>query len=265
MTKLDYQTYLRNELDRRKKSNRRYSLRAFAKFLDLDPSYLSNVLTGSRMLSVGSAKKVIRALNLTDVEGKLLLESVSLGASKKSLDRHGIRIEKEVETLKEIDNDSYTAISDMLHYLIIEATFLDDFKPDTKWMARRFERTAVEVEDALARLIRLGLLARVNGAIKKTDRHIMTKDISKTTPALKASQSQILKSAMRALEKETIERRSATGMTMAIDPAKLPLAKKMITDFTNNICELLESGARKEIYQLSINLFSIEKNLSPKT
>ena len=44
----NFQTCLRNELERRCKANPAYSLRAFAKFLGVDPSFLSKVLSGKR-------------------------------------------------------------------------------------------------------------------------------------------------------------------------------------------------------------------------
>lgn len=261
---LDYRAFLRQELERRQTSNPRYSLRAFARSLELDPTYLSRVLAGTRLLSISAAQKIARALNTSDGETKLLVEAAASSAMAKRLRRLDVRSEGETQSVvTEIDSDQYVFISDMLHYLLLEATCLDGFQSDARWLARRFGRTVMEVEYALARLIRLGLLSSASQGFAKTNRHLMTKDVAKTTPALKASQRQILNSALKALKDDSIDRRSATGMTMAIDPEKIPLAKSMIADFTQKLCEVLESGSRKEVYQLSVNLFSLEKHLAP--
>ena len=70
-----------------------------------------------------------------------------------------------------------------------------------------------------------------------------------------------MRGAVIALENDPLERRSTTGMTMAIDPSKLPVARKLIEDFMFKLCEVLESGERAALYQLSVSLFSLDGRL----
>ena len=49
-----------------------------------------------------------------------------------------------------------------------------------------------------------------------------------------------------------------TSLTLALDPERLELAKQMIQEFTDSLCVVLESGKRKEVYELAISLFSFE-------
>lgn len=260
----DYRAYVGDELARRRGANPRYSLRGFAKTLGLDAGYLSKVLSGQMPLSLGAAKKVVAALKMSDAEAQLLIEAIADGARERH-DRVAAPRERAPVSRQEVDADAYAVIADMHHYAILEATYLPDFEPDARWVARRFGITKLEAEYALARLVRLGLLGYVDGVLKKTSRFVTTKDKSYSTPALRQSQRQILKSAMKALDHDPIERRSANGMTMAIDPAKLPLAKQMIRDFMAHLCEVVEAGEQKEVYQLSVQFFSLEQNLVPST
>ncbi|MCX6116433.1 MAG: DUF4423 domain-containing protein [Proteobacteria bacterium] len=262
MTSLNISLFLSAELGRRKENNPRYSLRAFAKLLDLDPGYLSSVIARKRILSMMAAHKVSIALKLSDLETRKLLEAAGTQALERTISKQGFTSKKSQIQIQEIDQDIYASISDMIHYLILEGTFLRDFQPDARWISRRFNVTVIEAEQAIARLIRLGLLTSSNGAIVKSSQSLITKDLSKTNSALKASQRQILKSALKALENDPIEHRDTTGMTMSIDPKKIPLAKQMIQDFTNQLCEMLESGERTEVFQLSVSLFSLERNLT---
>ncbi|MCX6126345.1 MAG: TIGR02147 family protein [Proteobacteria bacterium] len=258
--KIDHRQFLKLELSRRIEANPRYSMRGFAKHLGLDSGYLSNVMTGKRHLSIGAAQKVVTALNLSDVEAQLIFES----ASDRSVPGQGIGSNQPLAQAlaqKELDADTYATISDMLHYLILEATFLENFRPDPRWLARRIGVTVIEVEEAMARLIRLGLLELVNGNLRKAHRYLPTKDKTRPTPAHKASQQQILKSALYALRNSPLEERASIGMTMAIDPEKVPLAKQMITQFIDSLSQVLESGERHEVYQIGVSLFSLEKNL----
>ena len=51
-------------------------------------------------------------------------------------------------------------------------------------------------------------------------------------------------------------------MTMAIDPLKLPEAKKLISAFNRKMSRFLEGGDKKEVYELQISLFSLQKKRS---
>jgi hypothetical protein len=74
-----------------------------------------------------------------------------------------------------------------------------------------------------------------------------------------------LEKAVISVEEDPIEARSMTGMTMAIDPAKLPEAKQMITEFNRGLCKFLESGPRKQVYQLGVCLYPLQKPRNMKT
>jgi transcriptional regulator with XRE-family HTH domain len=56
--------YLKAEFRRRHKRNPSYSLRAFAQYLEISPSFLSQVLSGKRSMGVLTLSKVSKRLNL---------------------------------------------------------------------------------------------------------------------------------------------------------------------------------------------------------
>ena len=60
------------------------------------------------------------------------------------------------------------------------------------------------------------------------------------------------------MENDPIEIRNHSSMTMAIDPAKIDEAKKMIEEFTHRLTEFLESGKRLQVYELNIGLFPLQ-------
>ncbi len=60
----DYRDVLKAELIQRRAHSIHYSLRSFAKDLDISPSQLSRVLNGERGFSKTSAQKISRTLNL---------------------------------------------------------------------------------------------------------------------------------------------------------------------------------------------------------
>lgn len=74
---------LSQELAKRKKRNPRYSLRAFAHALGLDPSALSRILAGKQEISLITTRKVLKALKLQADERLLFLTSVADEKKKK--------------------------------------------------------------------------------------------------------------------------------------------------------------------------------------
>lgn len=55
---------LLNEFNLRKTKNSRYSLRSYARFLEMDPSALSRVFSGNQFLSVKAAALVLRKFEM---------------------------------------------------------------------------------------------------------------------------------------------------------------------------------------------------------
>ena len=49
-----------------------------------------------------------------------------------------------------------------------------------------------------------------------------------------------------------------TSVTMSIDPEKLEQARNLIQEFQERLDNFLESGEKKEVYQLTISLFPLQ-------
>lgn len=61
---VDFRTLLEEEFERRRTSNRRYSLRAFARALRIDHSTLSQILRGRRSLTPSSMRHLAARLRI---------------------------------------------------------------------------------------------------------------------------------------------------------------------------------------------------------
>jgi plasmid maintenance system antidote protein VapI len=64
------------------KTDKTKSLRTFAKLIDIDAGTLSRILNRKRFLTLKTASKIIRSLNLTKDETNVILSSV--------LNNHGL-------------------------------------------------------------------------------------------------------------------------------------------------------------------------------
>ena len=71
-----YRKILSEELERRIEKNPAYSLRAFAKSLEVDVGTLSRTLSSKQDLALATAKKVSTKLELGEYDRELFLRSV---------------------------------------------------------------------------------------------------------------------------------------------------------------------------------------------
>jgi len=63
--------------------------------------------------------------------------------------------------------------------------------------------------------------------------------------------------AKNALNEREIDERDFSTITMAIDPAKMSIAKERIRRFQDELSDLMETGNRSEVYRLSMQLFPL--------
>jgi uncharacterized protein (TIGR02147 family) len=254
---------LKDELAKRCDKNPRYSVRAFAKALGLDSGALSRILNGERVPSEKVARKILGRLELTPADQERFLASIAdmhRGRGLKRLNPFFRKLHsRPAPRVNELSIDLFRVIGDWYHYALLELTFVEGFESEPRWIASQLGITVAETNLAIERLLNLGLLVRTeDGRLTKSLEQLTTGDKHVTTPALRRHQKQILEKAVQSLENDPIEKRSMTSMTMAIDPELMPIAKQMIEQFTLNLCQLLESGKRKQVYELGVSLYPVQ-------
>lgn len=258
---LYYKAILKQELQKRYRINPNYSLRSFAKFLEVDPAILSRILSNKRALSFKVANRIIDKLKLSEKEKKLFLESVAEDFKQKKIiqnfKKHKTNIPAK-ENILQIDHDMFHIISDWYHYAILQLTLVENFISDTNWIAKRLGLSKLEVKQAIQRLKNVGLITEQNGKyIAKTTRiDIPNKNISSV--ALRKHQKQMLQKAILSIDNYSIEKIATYGLTLPIDPDKISIAKELIQKFLNTMYDVLSSGKKQKIYQITINLFPLE-------
>lgn len=259
-----YKIHLREELARRCKINSRYSLRALARALDVDPAVLSRALANKRALSYKVARRITENLCLTPKEAALFLASVAEDQKDRGLKRCNLETQPDSNIDKaDIDHigaDFFRIIGDWYHYAIQQLTLIEGFKSDPRWIAQRLGITVQEAQLAVKRLILAGLLQESNGHFRAAATKADIKDKRVSLPALHHHQKQMLQKAIHSMENNPAEMHSMTGIAIPIDPQKINLAKKLIEQFSNHICEILGSGNKSKLYQLSISLFPLESS-----
>ncbi len=247
----EFKKILRGEMDRAKGRNPSFSLRAFAKRLGLQPSALSEIMNGKRMVSKKMANKVLERLCVPPNERAALLSG---------LDRNGKMSDPETAELIQVNMDHYYMIADWYHFAILSLSETPHFRGEPQWIADHLNITAGEAKQALIRLERLGLLERnkKNQLTWSGVHFTTTTDIANLS--LRKSHYQNLELAKDSLDKDDVEERDFSSMTMAIDPKKIPEAKKRIREFRRSLSAFLENGEKTQVYRICLQLFPLSRS-----
>ena len=140
---------LADEFASRKRNNPRYSLRAFAAFLGSDHSTVSQVLHGTRRATVAQVRSWSRKLGLAPGEISVLL-AAEQAPDDSSLQRQAM--------LRRWTAEAESVLRGPLHLQIVKLCRTPDFRPDCRWIAKQAGVSVDEVNLALQRLLRLGLI-----------------------------------------------------------------------------------------------------------
>ncbi len=247
---MEYREILQRELNRRRVTNPAYSLRAFSKHLGVSPAQLSQVISGKRKLTTKAASKIAGRLSLSPIERMQLIESVA----KTDTSPSGL----EAVVLEE---ETFRFIADWYHLAILSLLELPGAKAEPRWIAKRLGISALVASQALNRLKTLNLLQVVPRGFK------LTSEALRVTPAARSQavgkyHQQVLAKASAAIDEVPVDRREVCALTLVLNPRDVPKAKQKISEFVRSLSSVLESGEKKAVYTLAVQLFPLTKESS---
>ena len=260
MHQTSYINLLKDEFLSRKAKNSRYSLRSFAKFIDITPSHVSMIFSGKRHLSHEMALKVSKKLKWSKEKRKYFVSLLEFENPKSDENKEIAfssiqKLESDHLNFNPMDIDTFEVISAWYYSAILILLPLLKVKASLNIISKRLKLNSMEVENAMKRLERLGLVK------SKANYWIGIYDYLKVghTPseAIRIYHRQHLSKAAEAIKNQLPAERDFTNMTLTVDVDQIPLAKKKIVEFHNEMTKLLEGKNPTEVYQLSVQLFRL--------
>lgn len=237
---------LSNEYTKARAKNPSYSLRAFSSRLGIQVSALSEILNGKRVISKKMGLRILLGLGLSPIESENILSDSN----------------KDEES--NLSLDYFKAVSDWYYFAILSLAEISDFKADPEWISKRLNISKREAKSALDRLIKLEMLIEEDGVFKASGIQYKTPtDIANIS--LKNHTIQTLELATNSVVNDPVEKRDFSTVTMAIDPSNIDEAKRMIKSFRKRLSKKLESGNKKEVYKLAIQLFPLSRGYEEKS
>jgi len=244
-----YISKLVEELCKKQKINRSYSLRAFAKYLKMDSSNLSSILKGKRKLPSKRAQDIARQINLSPLEEGLFVRSAinhKLGLQQPILSHMDAKILNE-----EIH---YNIISQWEYLVVLNLVKLHDQRITPELISDKLDISLARATDVLANLIHVSLLKEdENGRLVRTAKNIQTSE-DKISSAIQKGHLNRLDLAKEKLPETDITLRDYSAIVITGNKKKLPIVKAMIREFQDNLAELLGEDEQDEIFQISMQV-----------
>lgn len=269
----DYRSFLRNNFNYKKAHNSNISLRSIASFLGFrSPPYLAMILNGDRKFPSKHLPKLINYLELSEKEGQYLENLIALNHAK-SMDEINyiktkiVKLNPSAKDYFTLDVDTFTLMSNPIHFLILEMTNLKEFQNDPRWISKKTGGIyrPNEVKIALTRLQRLGLLEERDGRLVKSRKKLATTH-NISSEAVRNFHKLSIALANHALNTQPIEERSITSSVLAIDDKDIPKIKTQIDEFRRSLCQQYEAppGTGNKVYQINLQFFNLTNETALK-
>ncbi len=262
----NFRDELKAQFEQRKKVNERYSLRAFAHFLDIDAPTLQKIMTGKRALG----KKSI--LNLGT---RLKIDATIL---EKYVEAHSLRRQLGTSLKNDSIRSSYTLLGEDMadlvqqwsSYGILELLSIKDFKLSTENVVKAL-KIPFDMADNLIQQM------KEKNWIKQTETQDWISNIGQTRTdpnseviekARITLMSSIIEKSLHACKTLPRTHRSHYARTVAIDRNLLPAYIEKMGSFLFELEKWLIDNSRgkaNEVYQLQVGLYPLSHYYDEKT
>lgn len=234
----------------RQRVNSSYSLRAFARDLQMNPGSLSSILKGQRRVPTSMGEELAAKLRLPPQQRQKFMKSIARNAGAEAA-------YESATVILEQDELHYRIIAEWEHYAVLNLLTTEDFRNDAEWIAQRLAISPTRAELVVKHLLQAGLVEQdAQGDLLRTQVSVRTTDDVRSL-ALRQAHLEEIGLATNKYDLISTAQRDYSSVTVAADPRKLPEAKALIRRFRTEMAALLADGPQTEVYQMCIQLFPL--------
>ncbi len=241
----DAREYLKFEHELRRARRPSYSMRAFARDLEVSPSSLNDFLKGRVGMSADRIERIAIALRWSDRRKDHFQDLIAakyekdVGAKLSAQTRIRSRLKDGTFGLSV---EAFRAISDWHHLVILEICDCRD-QLDTAGIAHELSLDVPTIQKAVKRLISLGLLEKTARGLKPIE---STSHFGDDAPsdAIVSFHCQVMQLAQKALQEKSPSEREALSIIFSINAGDLD---KMNAEIKKSVMAIINRYAQHEI------------------
>jgi uncharacterized protein (TIGR02147 family) len=258
---LNYQAYMKDYYEARKKQNSFFSYRFMGKVLGMDPGFLVKVIQGKILLPERAIPSVAKLCKLTEKESEYFEALVHYGRAKTQEDIKS-RFERLI-TLKGMESrplepNQYDYYKKWYHGAVRALLTFWDFRGDFRALAERVH-PAISVDEAresVALLEKTGIIRRNDGGRFEVLGPPITTGEKWQSTAIRNYQQESIELALQSLVKDPKGVRDISTVTVAVRYSDLEEIKARIKELRQSIMHMLtDSGEPDCVYQINFQVF----------
>jgi uncharacterized protein (TIGR02147 family) len=254
-----YRDILATILSDKKNANSSYSLRAFARDLDLNQGVLSQILNGKRNLSIEKAQGLVEKMPVNEEVKNLFLQSV-YECNTHNFERNKRKAKKIMDTESELASK---AIEKWQYLAIMNVLKIDRFQNTIQHIAKRLNFSEKDCREYLNDLVSLEYIFEKDGVyFRSTSALRTTYDIP--SESIKKAHIERMQLASKKMYEVDIDKREFISHTMLVSPLKIKMAKKLIREFLHDFDQAVDEQSNEmEVYQFNMQFFPLSQKPTP--
>jgi uncharacterized protein (TIGR02147 family) len=241
-----FRDLLKNHYAKLKSRNPNFSLRSYAKKLQISSGALTEVFKGTRQISPTLARKLVARLALEPSELSEFENTIANTEGTRQL----------------VPEAAHELVSDWRYFAILCLFELDKPIKTVGQASRRLGLSEDEVQDCFDYLVAHGILNLVGDSYVHAGLQWATHDNVPST-GLRKVHREGFSQASRALETVEIDQRDVFALTFAGGAEQMKIAKQEIRAFCDRLERLMTRGEVDTVYKVAVQLFPIDERISP--
>lgn len=253
---------LKAELEKRKAINNRYSLRAFAKFLEIDHSTLSQIFSGHKGLSEKKSLLICKKLEFSHMQCENFINSVIKQFARSPEKR--IKAKKRLEKLHLAENIKVLkseTVQNINHwsFLAVYELILTKRCQTIPSLVKTLNLPEEQITHATTMLEKLSVIYSENGKLFAHYNGLQSlNDIP--SEAIKQFHASTIEKAKEALLTQALDEREFQTAIFSFPADKMELAKQSLRNFIQNFnIDFNSESPNSQVYSITVNFFRIEK------
>jgi uncharacterized protein (TIGR02147 family) len=259
MDSIDYRSLLNEVFSERRSRAPKYSLRAFARDLGIEPAQLSRVLKGPHNISLQSAQRIAPKLFKQKRRQNFFLDLVSLSLARNPEEAGATleRIQRKGKSPSTLDLSCIEVLSEWYHIALADLLCLTNVPQDPQDLARFLGIPVSETMAALARLQNLKLIEKNGDRWQKVSAELATSNGIPSVAARRVHK-QMIQKAVESIDTQPMSERFVYGRTMTLKKSDLSKLEALTQEYLEQISELSEDAAGCDsLYQVNIQAFNL--------
>ena len=245
---IDLSLLLHNILKERQERNQNYSIRAFARDLNISSGRLSDILNRKYIPGPSISNRIVKALSLDNGDYQIIQKIIE----------NSQKVKKELGGAHQLSENEFSMIAEWHHFAILNIMETSNYLDEFSWIAHRLNLSEVTIRESFEKMMSLGLIEIKDGKHVPTYKNLTTTH-NIPSQILREANRQAIMQSLYSLEHDPSDIRDITSIVLPVNMANLSKAKETAREFRRKVATLLEEGEKTEVYNICVQIVPITR------